>query len=136
MFKSLMSDFAFNRTLEKYRKIGKTRPAMVVASFLATQASETYPEKRQQKIDTLLLEMVNKTRTDVITTKQPGSDGCLDFDTICLSCASSYAVIEKDVEEDFYNTQTPNNQVKILVNLKLLPERFLSINFDDEAVVA
>ena len=129
-----MSDFAFNRAIEKQRKMIKNHASTVVASVLQTQALNYYSGRKSTQINNLLTEAVTSFRKEIIASKMPGYDSDLSFETICLSCAMSSAVLEKDIEDFTLDTITGSNQVKILVNLKLLPESFLSIEFDEESV--
>jgi hypothetical protein len=136
MFKQLMSDFAFNRTIQKTRKLSKQNASAVVASLLETQAKKYFVGYKASVIDNLLKEVVNSITKEIRQSNMPGSDGDLTFETVCLSAVACHAIIEQDVSEDFVETNTVSNQVKILVNLKLLPENFLSFDFSEEESVA
>lgn len=137
-----MSDFAFSRVIEKHRKIAKSSPqnnSAVIASLLETQALKYYSGNKAVIIDNLLTESINRLKVDIKNTtafidSKYGEDEYLSNEAVCLSCATAHAVIQKDVEKDFFKSTDTKNQVKILVNLKLLPERFLSIEFDEECV--
>jgi hypothetical protein len=129
MFKKMMSDFAFNRVLEKHRKLSKvsyTQNNTVIASLLETEAKQYYSGVQAQKLRSFLTECVNRAKTQEGNTFDVNEHE----DFMCIVYASVHSMFENDTDQDFYK-EDMNNQIKILVNLKLLPERFLQIEIRD-----
>jgi len=137
MFKQFMSDFAFNRNIDKTRKVsksGKQNNSAVIASLLETQALKYYSGNKAKVIDNLLIECVNRLKTDLKQTVDHANDDNLSFDIVCISCSTAHAVLENDISNELRKSINVENQIKILVNLKLLPERFLTLEFEEEGV--
>jgi hypothetical protein len=126
MFKQMISDFAFNRAIEKQRKISKlgyAQNSVVIASLLQTESLNWYSGVRAQKLRSFLTECVNRAKTQEGTTFE--ANELEEF--ICFVFASVHSMSENDTDENFYKEEA-NNQIKVLFNLKLLPERFLQLD--------
>ena len=134
MFKQMMSDFAFNRVLEKSRKLSKqnyVNNVSVIASLLETEAKQYFSGVHAQKLRSFLTECVNRAKTQEHSTFDVNE--VEEF--MCVVYASVHSMSENDTDQDFYK-EDMNNQIKILVNLKLLPERFLEVKIQNPELVA
>lgn len=132
MFKQIMSDFAFIRANDKIRKLSKQGVAQniaVIASLLEIQAKQWFSGRRSEIVNDLLNECLS--RYDKQTENE--SYHCADFDVMASACATAQASLEGDVDVGFLQLDI-DNKMKILVNLKLLPERFLDINWESSVV--
>lgn len=129
MFKQMMSDFSFNRVIEKHRKLSKqnyVHNTTIIASLLETEAKKYYSGAKAQKLRSFLTECLNRAKTQEGNTFDVNEHE----DFMCIVYASIHSMFENDTDSDFYK-EDMNNQIKILVNLKLLPERFLEIEIRD-----
>ena len=136
MFKQIMSDFAFNRAIEKLRKRSKIdfhENSTVIASLLESQSKNQYSENRSDKIQKLLVECSNRAKVQIKQDTTATDFDNDDIEYIQFVCAVSHAVVEQDVDDSFIY-EGPQNQIKILVNLKLLPESWLNIDIKEESV--
>jgi hypothetical protein len=132
-FKQVMSDFAFNRILDKTRKLAKSDPhtnTAVIASLNETIAKKYVTGTRLKSVEQLLTDCIAIFRKHCAAEQDERLHAIIDSDdnNISFCCVETHAIIEKDVEADFYSGDDLMNKIKILVNLKLLPEHFLSID--------
>jgi len=78
--------------------------------------------KRVAAVEKLLKELI------ALYKKQAPVDDDVDEDFINVCLVECHAIIQKDVDEDFINIDSLKNKIKVLVNLKLLPQRFLLLD--------
>jgi hypothetical protein len=140
-FKKIMSDFAFNRGMEKVRKASKTNHfnnTACIASLNETLALKFYTGNRAKVTEQLLLECITLYKKQCAADADTRLHSAVDADNDYLSfiCVGAHAMIEKDVGEDFMHLDDVTNKIKILVNLKLLPERFLDLDIQYDDAVA
>ena len=140
-FKQIMSDFAFNRGMDKVRKTAKTNHcnnSACIASLNETLALKFYTGNRAKVVEQLLQECINLYKKQCAASTDTRLHDVVDADNeyISFCCVQAHAIIEKDVEEDFITGDDLLNKIKILVNLKLLPEYYLTLNIQYSDAVA
>ena len=131
-FKQIMSDFAFNRGMEKVRKASKTNHynnSACIASLNETLALKFYTGNRAKVVEQLLEECINLYKKQCAANSDTRLHDVVDADNeyISFGCVQAHAIFEKNVEKDILDMDLTNS-IKILVNLKLLPESFLTLD--------
>jgi len=132
-FKQMMSDFAFNRFIEKTRKTAKSDPfsnTAIIASLNEIIAKNYVAGARLVAVEKLLTDCIALFRKNCLAESDVRLHDVLDAndDNISFCCVQTHAIIEKDVAEDFHEDDILMNKIKVLVNLKLLPQRFLLVD--------
>jgi hypothetical protein len=140
-FKQIMSDFAFNRGMDKVRKTAKTNHfnnSACIASLNETLALKFYTGNRNKVVEQLLLECITLYKKQCAANSDTRLHDVVHADNeyISFCCVQAHAIIEKDVEEDFITGDDLLNKMKVLVNLKLLPEYYLTLDIQYSDAVA
>ena len=131
-FKQIMSDFAFNRGMEKVRKASKTNHynnSACIASLNETLALKFYTGNRAKVVEQLLEECITLYKKQCAANSDTRLHDVVDADNEYISfiCVQAHAIIEKDIEKDILDMEL-SNSIKIFVNMKLLPESFLTLD--------
>ena len=128
--KQVMSDFASNSFLDDMLKLAKGDWKVnteVIAGLNEGIAKKYVTGARLKSVEQLLTDCI------AILRKQSAGEPRLaivdsEDNVVSFWCVELHAGICKDVESDYYLSDNLMNKIKILVNLKLLPEHFLSID--------
>ena len=131
-FKQIMSDFAFNRGMAKVRKESKTNHynnSACIASLNETLALKFYTGNRTKVVEQLLLECITLYKKQCAANSDTRLHDVVDADNeyISFCCVQTHAILEKDIEKDILDMEL-SNSIKIFVNMKLLPESFLTLD--------
>jgi hypothetical protein len=134
-FKQIMSDFAFNRANDKLRKIakqGQYENSVCIASINETIALKYFSGNRAKVFQQLLEECISLYRKQCAASTDTRLHDAIDADSeyISFCCVQAHAIIEKNVEQDILDMDLANS-IKILVNLKLLPEYYLTLDIQE-----
>ena len=132
-FKQVMSDFAFNRYIEKTRKLSKSNAhsnTAIIASLNEVIANNYATGARLVAVEKLLKDLIALYKKQCAASTDERLHATLDADDdfISFCCVETHAIIEKEIEADFGKDDILMNKIKILVNLKLLPQRFLLLD--------
>lgn len=137
MFKKYMDLAKINKIIAKQRKLAKTHPdtgySAIISAMLENEAKGTfksYPEYTRKLVNNFFAENVQGYRkTEIFRSSCDNHDPMtVSNDTVIFIAVLTQAVICKDLTEQearsYANDQ--DNIIKILVNMKLLPERCLN----------
>jgi len=135
MFKKFRDLAYLNKLIKRERKWCEEAPesaySAMIAHMLELEAKgvfKAYPAYTHKTVNDFFVELVNKFRqTDWIrnsAAQQNKQMSEISDETLVMSAVFTQAIWSKDMTEDeaLENTQ---NTVKVLVNMKLLPERAL-----------
>jgi hypothetical protein len=136
MFKKFKQSYNLNKTIKSMRKFAESEPytgySAIISHLLAEEANNTfvnYPKYMKDAIHNFYEECMTKWQQCDDFKKTIGNANDLDValrrDNIEFSAALVQAVCCKNLSPDDVKMHEPENLVKILVNMKLLPTRFL-----------
>lgn len=139
MFKKYMDLAKINKIIAKQRKLAQSSPdgagyTAPISAMLENEALGTfknYPEYTRKVVNNFFVECVTKLRQSEAyrTSYHFDENDPLDSNTNAIFCAVvTQAVICKDITLDDAKAyeEDPKNGIKVLVNMKLLPERCLN----------
>lgn len=147
MFSRFMNVAKVNKIINKHRKLAKSDPdtgySAIISALLENEAKGTfkhYPEYLRNNINAFYIESINEfkqTETYNEAMRRSNFTETDDF-TAIMTAVSIQAFICNDLsgEEIKSLTETDDNLIKVLVNMKLLPERFLADNVVTDKIVA
>ena len=129
--KQVMSDFASNSFLDDMLKLAKGDWKVnteVIAGLNKGIAKKYATGARLKAVEQLLTDCIAILREQ--SAGEPRLAYIVDSEdnVVSFCCVELHAGIYKDVGADYYLSDNLMNKIKILVNLKLLPEHFLSID--------
>lgn len=139
MFSDFMSSFKFSRTVNKIKKDAKNNPysgySSIISSCLESEAKgvfKNWPDTMKRQVNELYqFAIAEYEKTDVVQEQMRiHKQTEINTITLILGAVLVQAVACKDISVDdtLQDLDEIDNLCKKLVNLKLVPERFL----DDE----
>jgi len=147
MFSRFMNVAKVNKIIAKHRKLAKSHPdtgySAIISALLENEAKGTfkhYPEYLRKNINAFYVESINEFKqTEIYNEAMRRSSFTETNDyTAIMTAVSIQAFICNDLagEEIKSLANQDDNLVKVLVNMKLLPERFLNDNVVVDKIVA
>jgi hypothetical protein len=147
MFSRFMNQVKLNKTISKQRKWAEVEPntgySAVIASLLENEAKgvfNNWPDYMRNTINEYYrynLAQYKQTEFMQKTLESSNKTDCNEF-TLVLTAVMQQAYISKDLpyEEVVAMAQeaNPDNMCKVLVNIKLLPARFLNDDIESGVV--
>jgi|APGre2960657404_1045060.scaffolds.fasta_scaffold03929_14 hypothetical protein len=139
MFSRFMNVVKINKIIAKQRKLAKSHPdtgySAIISALLENEAKGTfkhYSEYMRKNVDAFYnecIEEMKKSDLFIEAMRNAGHTETNDF-TVVITAVSMQAFMCNDLKDEEIRSLANDNDnlVKVLVNMKLLPERFLDIN--------
>lgn len=145
MFKRFMDQAKLNNCISKHRKLAKTEPesgySAIISACLEQEAKGTFkswPEYMKKTINSFYVEALNEfSKTEVVQNEMTRQEITEINDcTLVATAVLVQAMICKDFSHDeiISDLENVDNLFKKLVNIKLLPERYLKDEIDFRTV--